>query len=528
MVVNYAKDVISNISEDGMTDDLWKLVEQDIGKISKHKINNNIERNLYFYLEHFIDDICEEFRCKEYNKDDLIEKAFNQLRGKEKIDLFDIKNAIYQMIKKSVKKAYPVTKGIHYENIIPEYDISKWVKALSEIYFQIKNGKSRNEVIKEITEEWAPMEKLNFEEWMKYYEHKDHEKYGIEKNAQGVLIPSFNSPNQTPKGEIIRGPGRPRQVVKTLEQEKEALVSRLDSAVKILRKFVSVWPPEVWQRLSGMLGDLQREIVSLKTTATMKDCIIKTANKFNNVGFQEGARELYKVAEGDLANKIERALSGKEPKDLGGDVPPAGDLGLSPEGMPPMDAPAAPGAPGEMPMPGAETQEMPAPDASLSPPAGVEESLPAPEVPPAPPVEEPKEEGKGGVNPFDGQNLTIQDVLDILEPVSKSLSEREFVRTLSKADMILDSLNLASYLPELGEVQAKAIELNLYISSRLEKIINKLKGGLKGDEKGEEKPAPPEIEMGEFSKEPEREKEMFEVKEEAPVPEDPKEPKPGV
>ena len=38
---------------------------------------------------------------------------------------------------------------------------------------------------------------------------------------------------------------------------------------------------------------------------------------------------------------------------------------------------------------------------------------------------------------------TIQDVLNVLEPLAQKLSEREFSHELSKADMILDSMQVA-------------------------------------------------------------------------------------
>jgi len=112
-------------------------------------------------------------------------------------------------------------------------------------------------------------------------------------------------------------------------------------------------------------------------------------------------------------------------------------------------------------------------------------------------------------------------VLDVLEPVSQRLKEREEARELSKVDMMLDSMNIAGHFPELAEAISRLLENNTYVGIRLEKIIGKLKSGLK--ENGEPKnPEVPSIDMNELSApaNPEslnpKEKELFEVSEEQP------------
>ncbi|MFA5048453.1 MAG: hypothetical protein WC516_05530 [Patescibacteria group bacterium] len=530
MAINYVNDILTNISDEGMTNDLWKVVYNDVDTLSKIKINNDRERNLYFYIEHFIDDLCDEFKCSYADKNEIVISAFERLRNKENVDLTDIRKSIFDVINKKKKVAYPNTRGTQDENSIPQYDVNKWIITLSEIYAAIYSGKNREAAIEKALDGWSPMEKFNFENWVRYYEHSDHEKYGIQKSAAGTIIPSFSRPPSQPmdiqEDLVKKGPGRPKKI-KSPEQDKIDLINRLNSAIKILDGFHKVWPPEVWRRLSVMLFDLKNEILPLRTTATMIDCIVRTANKLDNAGFSEGAQVLIKIAQpptGDIASKIERALSGRGPEETGGDLgpmPPTGDLPPMGEILPP-----APG--GEMMPPGPPAAPTGA-DMTMAPPAGVEGDLPAPETPPAPPIENTEPKTSNNDNPFEGKSLSVQDVLGVLEPLAKKLGEREFVRALSKADMMLDSMNIASHFPELGEAQAKALELNIYVGTRLEKIINKLKGGLKGEKKEEKKEEAPEIEMGEFAGGPPKEKEMFEVSEEAPVPPAPAVPvKPGV
>jgi hypothetical protein len=300
------------------------------------------------------------------------------------------------------------------------------------------------------------------------------------------------------------GPGRPKGsgLPKTPEQQKKSLIDKLMGAEKILQQFANVWPPKVWKELYDTLAYLRGQILMVQLASTQQDCIIRTANVWNKLGFSEGADVLIKIAD-DVTDEISNALEGKKEK-------PPEVKETAPEETFPMEE--------EAPM------EMP--------PAGAAEELPPPEAPPMLeeepepklPEEAPLESNKGlepikksipeeSENPYIGK--TIQDVVAVLEPTAQQLSERRVVRELTKADMMLDALNIASHFPELGEAIAKMIESTLYVHTRLEKVISKLKGGL-SETNSQNKPSAPVIEMGELSEEKlptPNEKEVFEVSE---------------
>lgn len=485
--------MVVNVSSDGMTEDLWNLAKDDEILLKDLGIKTDRERNLLFYLENFIDDLLTEFKRNDVDKIEVIKKSFEILKNMQDINLTDIRTAVYMALGNK-KVAYPNIIGITKQDSKPKRDVDKWIKTLSDI----NASDNKSEALSRLTEDWDSMEKHDFAAWARYYEHNDHKKYAAEIQPD-MEVPEF--PINTPKK------------VKTPDYLKRALISRLDSASRLLREFANVWPPVIWNRLAETLADLQREIVPLKTTATIIDCVVKTANIWNRYGFSEGHDFLIKLAEepDDVTTQIEKALTGKqfESKQAPADMP----TDMSPEAtQPDVALPEA-----------AEQPTAPLQDPA-APPAGVEEPLPQPEPPP--PVAEPQiEEPKADLdNPFVGKN--VSDVVGILEPLLQELNERHFVRTLAKADMMLDGLNIASHFPELSEAQAKALELNLYVGTRIEKIINKLKGGLKEEK---EKTAP-EVEMTELEqpaqqlnileqpKAPEQpEQTMFEVTEEPKV-----------
>jgi len=524
---NYVDDMMCDLAEDGLTQDLRDMMYEDAQFLSDLNVTNDRQRNLAFYLDHFCDDICKEFGYKIKDKKPVIIRSFNYLKDSKKVDLTKIRAAVLRSLRELNRKkvAYPNTTGVNEMNVKPEADISQWVSALSQIYMAMKNGESRDSAFKRITEGWSPMTKHDFEAWARYYEKGDHEKYNVKvASGEDQLFPlSFLDEGFEPEEPVIERP-KPKKD-KTPDDVKKALLSRLYSAERLLYNFVHVWPDSVYNRLHQGLSDLKREIAMMRTASSMNDRIIRTASMWEIAGFVEGAEELRRIAQttDDITSEIERALTGREfdkkpkeaPEDMAPEVPGA-EMPMPGAEMPPGGAEMPPPGDEMMPPPG---EEMPPADLPGAPPAGVEEQLPPAEEPPGDAKEE-KEMPKN--NPYSG--ATVQDVLEILEPLSQKLREREFIRDLSKVDMMLDALSVASHFPELGEAQAKALELNIYVGTRVEKVINKLKGGLKEDDQEGEEPSPPDIEMDELGGKKKTEETAFEVVEEGgPPPELPQE-----
>jgi hypothetical protein len=530
---NYVDDMMSDFSEEGLTQDLRDVLYEDAQFLSDLNVSNERQRNLAFYLDYFCDDICKEFGYNIKDIKPVIVRSFNYLKDTKDVDLTKIRAAILKSLRELNRKkvAYPNTTGTNESNIRPKADLSKWVSSLSQIYMAMKNGEGRESAFKRITEGWDSMSKHDFEAWARYYEKGDHEKYNVKSasdNSQFLPV-SFLDEGFEPKQPVIEKPVEQPTVEqpvqkrnKTPEDVKKSLLSRLNSAERLLYNFVHVWPDNVYNRLHQGLSDLKREIAMMRSASSMSDRIIRTASLWENAGFLEGAEELRKIAQppDDITSEIEKALTGREKPKAAPTAPEVPEMPGAEMPMPGTEMP-------EMPMPGTEapleelgmppaTEKMPAAEEPGAIPAGVEESLPPMEEPPG----GSEKKGIPKNNPYSG--ATVQDVLEILEPLSQKLREREFIRDLSKVDMMLDALNIASHFTELGEAQAKALELNIYVGTRVEKIVSKLKGGLKeeGKEDKEKEKTPPNIEMDELGKRPEET--AFEVVEEGgPPPEMP-------
>jgi len=495
MPTSYVDDMMGDISGDGMDDELRQLADDDETMLGRLGVGDERERNLAFYLDHFLDEFCAEMGMPvPDDRRAVVAAAFSDLRGGANVGLADIRSALYRAMggKRSVKRAYPNVTGIMEANVKPQRDVSKWVRTLGDIRAAERIGEGGDGVKRRLTEEWDPVEKQDFEQWLRFYERGDHEKYaGIESEVASPIPAGQASPvTQHP----VVGPrrGRPKADTRTLADNQKALIGRLDAAKRLLRLFrPPIWPQERWYSIYRALSDLEQEIVSLRTTASMRDRIIRTAGLLTRAGFREGADVLLKVAQPpdeDVASQIEKALTGREY-----DIKSPGGSAELPGGMSDIPSTPAPEAGGTIPVP-PESESAPPASPEGMPPEAMGK-LPEPPPPPEPEAEAEKPKPKKDENPYAG--ATTKDILEVLEPLMKRFKEREIVRQLSKADMMMDALNIVSYFPELGEAIGRLIETDSYVGTRLEKVIGKLRGGLKEEEgKGKKKPEPPSIEMG--------------------------------
>jgi hypothetical protein len=472
---------------DGVDDDLKEMAAVDAQFFDDLGISGERERNLALYIDFFLDDLSSEMGIPIVNRDNVIKAAFNELRKYKEVDLTDIRHAVFRALGNNRKYAHPNAMGLMNENAVPNYDIRKWIGALRDIQAAQRDGDNRNETIQRLTEEWGPVEKINFNHWLRYYENGSHEKYAFHKLATNG--PPNGPPNgqQAPQEEqslITKRRGRPRKNgPKSLSEHKDFIVGRMDAIRRVLRMFKPpIWRPEVWNHIYQTLSDLEQQIVGLQTESSIHDCVIRTARMWESYGIPNHAEELRKIAQppgGDVAEQIEKALTGRE-----FETTPA--------------APAAPAIPapagaGEMPIP----EDLPMPEDLPPPPPdekGPKDPKGAPpediELPePTPPPKE-KKKPKKDENPYAGSD--VSDVLSVLESLMSMIKERDAVRKLSQADMMMDAIGVASYFPELGEAMARMIETNSYVGSRLEKIISKLRGGVK-----EDKEEAPTVEMEE-------------------------------
>jgi len=436
------------------------------------------------------------------------------------------------MSQSTSKKAYPNFEQI--QNFPSSHDMNKWLQAVKTIYYEErKNQLNRSAAVQRVTQGWNVTEINDFISWLRFYEEGTHLKY---KTAQfwygnadtGYLLPiKQDAPKESAQvdGSAIdfaRDSTADElsfsEKKKIIEKQRNKIIGRLDSAEKLLRSQEGqLFADKDFAILLETIYELKKKIqmVNKKSTSSTlyEDMIIREANILTKKGLVKGANLLYSLAQ---------AAPPPAPPPPAPPADPSGAPGGLPMPPPPPSQEAS-GIPTEVPADGVakskgidkflealdddnldnndsddDTLEvLDVDDENLVVEAQVDPGQPAPPPPtPAPPipaakpsadlevkedevVESPKSKDFDHMVNSIFADLTISDVVAKFEDIAKFYKTREMPRQLAMADMMLDSLGLATFFPALSEATNKALEANNYISTRLEDIISKLRGTMK-------------------------------------------------
>ena len=431
------------------------------------------------------------------------------------------------------KKAYPNSE----DNVglkLPR-DVSKWMKAMREVYLLAQQIGDLEKAFSQITDNWDVMEKLDFKKWMSFYQEDAHNKYkmafkapSIIENGHGSYIPNMdelksNLPFKQPEIYQPTPSAEESEKNKQLEIKKkiQSLVSRLHSAERLathpdvqlaLKKSLDM-PLQEWLSL---LQQLKREIqlAPLRSTSAklLEDIVVKNANRAIMNGNVKAGHLLIKVAqivplpptaEGTPPMNPAVAPMGGQPmppgenkdavqeflKNINGDILSADDVEVD--------------DPSEMAHIVVEAQAAPPPAPTPAAPAGP--AAPAPRTPAAPaapaaaPLEEDLAVSEDELQSLEDdktmdaidlalENVKLSDIIARLEGIASLFKNRQIARQLSIVDLMMDKLGIAPFFPTLAEAMRSALESNQYCQSRVEEILAKLRGTI-------ESPVSQELEM---------------------------------
>lgn len=400
-----------------------------------------------------------------------------------------------------------------YQPLAPTRDVNKWMDTLKKIYFQERNGISKNSALSFLTKEWDEAELADFKSWCKFYEEGDHLKY---KKAQTNFFPGSGAgyyiPIEQPKQEApLVNPSKDIDYAKTLisgemsvaekksviERQRKKLIGRLDSVEKLLRtNDGELFAGNELEALIEAIYSLKKKIQLLNkiSTATKMydDMIVREANVLVKNGFKKAGNLLFSFAqdvaipepvatpaeipseETVLNSSMQEFLKnmdtaniavydgeeddGEEKQDdaLVQDENKAEDLIVFDEDLV-SEAQTLPQTPSE------------APQAAITP------------AEPAPPVAAPVEPTLSNFDEKLNQifsDIKVDDVVVKLEEIANVFRTREVPRQLGVIDMMLNGLGLASLFVTLPEAVNKSLEANNYCLTRIEDIISKLRGSM--------------------------------------------------
>lgn len=418
----------------------------------------------------------------------------------------------------------------YYMPIKPIRDTAKWVQAARQLYYQVHKGAKRQTALQTLTDGWDVMEKLDFENWLKFYEEGAQNKYkqaqmsywGDQNNLGYYLpVPQATKPELPPKLDLntMKDPANHPDVLqeekrKTIETQRQKILSRLDSAEKLWRAQEGhMLGGEEYESVMDALYQLKKKIQVVNKISTSvklyQDMIIREANVLSGRGYKQASEFITKIAQAvpSVAEPLNPALvgdgqAGTLPGQAPGQVPPQNnnpsDISVDPtQQAAPPETPPTNLPPTSEPL-SAGMQEFLAGLDHVTTPIGVDDNLEvneadeefiaeaqtAPATIPNEPIEEVSNPEASEGDNFDKKldatfaHLTIGDVVNKLEDLAKIFKTREIPRQLAMVDMMLDRLGWASFFPSLAEANNKALEANNYMLTRIDDILSKLRGAM--------------------------------------------------
>jgi len=337
-----------------LPDDIKDDVLSDFKVMSQMGVDNDEDQNKFFVIRNHVPEIIHSMFNRPVN--DKVAQAiaaeiFRNRKKRPLNSLLELIEATDLALKKMVppntrpKLAYPQP---NIKQQLPHYDIGSWVEATRKIYSLVSRGYSQSQAKDLVISKWEPSEKMDYEQWLKFYTEKVPEKYPKLATDQdfgfmgGFPIARRDTdelrvmPNQMgipTQGRGIKspGPGLPQEVSDVrdaIETQRRKLISRLNSAEKLLSSMDGqTFAGNDQELMLKLLQDLKRRIQTAnKRTARstlFEDQIIKEANRLQLHGKDRAAGFFYKLAQ------LPPPPGGLDLGPPGGglDGPPSGDTG---------------------------------------------------------------------------------------------------------------------------------------------------------------------------------------------------------
>lgn len=415
------------------------------------------------------------------------------------------------------KKAYP--QGIR-EFTHQTYNVSKWTKALQDIYQLISVSQiDYQEAFNKITYGWDEMEKIDFKNWVSYYQQGNQDKY---KTAQYYPNSFKVNPNEALKAQVI--PTQEEQAPPQLseEEKKKVLVKRVQSIVarlqaaeklatdpdirEILTRKLDINLEDWLNRLHQVKRMIQAAPLKNVYSTLLQDLIVKEANSLVKKGFPKAAKELIFIAQdpnavpppvspeqttSDPLQEFMKAMNFEDDSKAEDHVVLEDENNIidpQPDDMDNIKVLAQVAAPPVQPTPNQTVPVQPVPEQEV-----VEEETPISEpiAGEVPDQEVSEEDGSAQTeihkktdNLFDAAlaDVTVDDAVARLEVLANLFRTREIPRQLSIVDLIFDKLNISAFFPSLAEASSKMLDSNQYALTRIEEILSKLRGAIKTPE----------------------------------------------
>jgi hypothetical protein len=343
----YMGDRLLRASEFGMTDYLLECAIDDARDATKHGIESDDDYNLRFFVVTTADEMMDDTfgtKIDPEEKHHLCKYIMqNKKDGCKLNDLTDFRVLMHKWLcDKHEKKAYPNTFGK--ENRDPTYDRYKWVDTVKVIYSLLhEKSINKNSAIELATVDWSEDERFKFINWLRYYESGNTEKYNVKTAKTKTAAPTdiddlglpasmldpatrSSNPEERPMSayKVRKEKTRREQELERAQSFKEKMKSRLRSLRRLLDKYNSALPQQNIEQIQDEMYALDKSLSKLNVYASLEDCVVRSANRIERMGFKEGADILHKFAADPEASPVPEALppSPEDSKDVVEALPP--------------------------------------------------------------------------------------------------------------------------------------------------------------------------------------------------------------
>ena len=358
------------------------------------------------------------------------------------------------------KTAYPMEENYFFKKPFFGYDVQLWAQCVHKIYNSVYiDGADYTDALSKYSSNIFKdeIERDNFLNWIKYYNHGEHLKYNV-KNASikkdsafsligdpyastsNYITNDYSDLDHDKQIDDIRERGESKINYKNWKKKFNTALRRVD---KILKESEDYVDPEKYEEISQVLNKLDVQVGKIRLQVSASDISYRAASQLRKLGFNDGASVLLKYSQ-DASQQ--------------------------------------------------QTPQVPSPDSQV---AGDPESVDKKMQEVGPSQEEVDRKAQDRANsekgrtmmrdidPLPGANdgeyesimrgdVTIEDASRKLEQIAGSLADRRVIRYLAEFDIILDKVGIASMFPELSEAQSKLIEAYSYSLTRVTKMLGML------------------------------------------------------
>ncbi len=369
----YARDLL-NAQLPGLPNDMAENMEKEAEALSAIGVSSEEDHKDFIYVLLHARKIAEDISGRKLTPEEMSKVScivFSNRVGKPIDTIFNfyraVGSALHGMGIPIKKMAYPTGQSAirsHHPR-----NVKKWMESMRAIYFLVHEGAGYDDALNHVVAEWDVMEKIDFQNWMRFYQEGAHEKYKTAGDDMQYLQLDGDGAPIIPM-DVLRArmptapPGMPnmeRIKVKDEEDDEEAAAAeeeRLEARDKKVRSIGSRFrsllkllsDKDVQETLDGSLDvsiadfikqiqDLQRYILLIplnkRNASTIEDLIIQRGNRLVAQGFPKAGALIKKLAqeaatpppppveelEGE-PGKPEGEPKGKDEKGEGGDTPP--------------------------------------------------------------------------------------------------------------------------------------------------------------------------------------------------------------